>query len=108
MGATYKYIQDSHPLANESGYPYTGSDDTCYYDTSMGAGGISGFTFLTGGEEELMWAVANIGPIAVGFKGDLDSFYYYGSGIYNDQDCRGGLNHAVCLIGGFAVEGCEF
>lgn len=54
---------------------------------------------LHGNEELLKKAVAEIGPIAVGIRGDLDTFYNYNDGIFDDQNCYGDVNHAVCIVG---------
>lgn len=44
-------------------------------------------------------ALAEVGPMVVGVKADTHTFYGYSEGIYDDLECYGGVNHAVCLVG---------
>jgi hypothetical protein len=60
---------------------------------------MSNFAYVIGNEEYLKRALAFIGPLAVTMKGDLNSFYYYSTGIYDDPACVPSTNHAVCLVG---------
>lgn len=43
--------------------------------------------------------VYTIGPIAIAVNGSLFSFLNYKSGIYNDPQCVGDVNHAMLLVG---------
>ena len=65
----------------------------------MFSGTAKAYYYITGNEAYLKSALAAIGPLAVGIRGDLDSFLYYSSGIYDDLLCDATLNHAMCLVG---------
>lgn len=65
----------------------------------MFSGTAKAYYFITGNEAYLKSALAAIGPLAVGIRGDLDSFLYYSSGIYDDLLCDATINHAMCLVG---------
>ena len=54
---------------------------------------------MNGDENHLKSVLAAVGPLPVGMRGSLDSFYYYSSGIYDDPNCDGNLDHAVCIVG---------
>ena len=60
-----------------------------------------------GSEEALMDALANVGPMSVSIDASLDSFSFYRSGIYDDPNCKSGLDdldHTV-TAGGYGTEG---
>lgn len=100
MKASYEYTINNPGIANSTKYPYSGEQDQCNYNRSNLAEKAVNFEFIHGDEEFIKRALATIGPLAVAMKGDVNSFYYYGSGIYDDLACGSeGLNHAVCLVG---------
>ncbi|CAG9810755.1 unnamed protein product [Chironomus riparius] len=99
LGSSFKYIVRNPGVANETFYPYAGASQTCGYNPSMYSGTAKGYFYITGSENYLKSALAAIGPLAVGVRGDLDSFLYYGSGIYDDLMCSAIINHAMCLVG---------
>jgi hypothetical protein len=37
--------------------------------------------------------------MVVGVKADLYTFFGYSEGVYDDSQCYGAVNHAVCLVG---------
>jgi hypothetical protein len=86
-------------IANETLYPYVGANQICNYTSSMNSASIKAYYFVTGNETYLKSALAAIGPLAVGIRGDLDSYLYYNSGIYDDAQCDTTINHAMCLVG---------
>jgi cathepsin L len=106
MEAAMRYAQLNPGMANDTWYPNSGNDDACYYEPSMMAAKIRSYAFVRGSEELVRKALVAVGPLAVGMKGDLDSFYFYAGGIFDDVACVGPLNHAVCLVGE-CVMGCE-
>jgi len=101
IGISYKYVFLNPGIANQTSYPYAGNVNTCTYNSSMLAQKILSYTYVSGDENYLKSVLAAIGPIPVGMKGSLDSFYYYSSGIYDDPNCTGLIDHAVCIVGKF-------
>jgi len=49
-------------------------------------------------EEKLKRAIYIIGPISVTINVD-HSFFEYGGGLYDDNRCVSGTNHAVTVVG---------
>ena len=41
----------------------------------------------------------SVGPVVVGINASVFSFQSYKSGVYNDAQCVGDVNHAVLLVG---------
>jgi hypothetical protein len=99
VDATFRYVIQQRGVQDHESYPYEGSEDRCRYNGNFSVGKMSGFSKLTGNEEYLKRALAHVGPLAVGIKGDLLSFYDYFTGVYDDPECHGGPNHVVCLVG---------
>ncbi|CAG9812314.1 unnamed protein product [Chironomus riparius] len=99
IGISYKYVLANQGIANQTVYPYAGNVNTCAYNSSILAEKILAYTYVSGDENYLKSVLAAVGPIPVGMKGSLDSFYYYSSGIYDDPNCGGFIDHAVCLVG---------
>ena len=99
MASVYNYIRLNQGIANETTYPYMGTEKNCNYSPDIKDGNVFGYTFVRGDEEVVKRALANVGPLAIAMKSDLDSFYYYGGGIYSDAECTPNPNHAVCLVG---------
>lgn len=104
IGISYKYIFSNPGIANLTSYPYAGNVNTCTYNSSILAQKILSYTYVSGDENYLKSVLAAVGPIPVGMKGSLDSFYYYSSGIYDDPTCTGLIDHAVCIVGKFLKE----
>jgi len=90
-------------IANDTAYPYTGNIQSCQYDESLFSAKISSYEFVNGDEEYLKSVLAAVGPLPVGIRGSLNSFYYYSSGIYDDSACDEKLDHAACVVGKFLL-----
>ena len=43
-------------------------------------------------EDVLKKALASVGPIAIGFSGNRNSFMSYKSGIYEDSECESSID----------------
>lgn len=86
-------------IANDTAYPYTGNIQGCQYDESLFSAKISSYEFVNGDETYLKSVLAAVGPLPVGMRGSLNSFYYYSKGIYDDSACNEELDHAVCIVG---------
>ncbi|KAG5668595.1 hypothetical protein PVAND_016531 [Polypedilum vanderplanki] len=99
MEAAFKYAKFNPGLANGTTYPYYGIDNQCQYTPQMLSAEISAYTFVPKDENILKQALVDVGPLSIAIKADLNSIYYYTGGIYDDDNCRGTVNHAVCLVG---------
>uniref|UniRef100_A0A3Q2D014 Cathepsin L n=1 Tax=Cyprinodon variegatus TaxID=28743 RepID=A0A3Q2D014_CYPVA len=98
----FEYVYTNGGLNSEASYPYLAKDNPqCSYNESYNAITIDGYAYIpSGSEEDLMEAVATMGPISVAIDASRDSFQFYQSGIYYEEDCsKEELNHAVLLVG---------
>jgi len=101
MDNAYQYIQENHGIDTESSYPYEGRDDTCRYKKDESGAVDKGFVDIpSGSEEQLMHAVATIGPVSVAIDASKESYQFYASGVYYEPDCDSeSLDHAVLVVG---------
>ena len=64
---------------------------------------LESYTNVTMNDETaLMQAIAEKGPISVSIDASLQSFSYYGSGVFYDPECKNGVNdldHSVLAVG---------
>lgn len=60
---------------------------------------VSSYTYVSGDENYLKSVLAAVGPLPVGMKASVETFYYYSSGIYDDVLCTPIIDHAVVLVG---------
>jgi cathepsin L len=106
QGATaelaFDYVANSAGLYDEFQVPYTeyyGIESTCMLPSDTPRASISGYVKLEENNyEQLMYAVATIGPIAVSV--DASSWHSYSSGIFNGcNQTNPDINHAVVLVG---------
>merc|ERR1711937_391048 len=61
-------------IASESSYPYTARDGSCKssYTTAIPKGGVTGYKDVSN-ENDLLYAVSNVGPISVAIEADQSS-----------------------------------
>jgi len=104
----YNYIMQ-YGLASDDQYgPYKGIDGKCH-DNDIAhkqIPGLKGYHNVTG-MDDLLTAIANVGPISVGIE-VIESMVFYSNGIYKDADCKSGrefLNHAVLAVGFGDIQG---
>jgi cathepsin L len=92
-------FQANGGIDTEDSYPYEGRRGACRFSRSKVGGVASGFVSLPRlNEFKLMEAVATVGPVSVAVDASLQSFAYYGHGIYKDNRCsKTNLNHAVLV-----------
>lgn len=109
MHKTYDYIRDAGGIDDEDTYPYASIDtEPCVFDSSQEVANVQSYDRINESEDDLLNAVATIGPISVGVMVQ-DSFYNYGGGVYNDPSCtKDGINHAVLLVGYGNEDGQDF
>lgn len=99
MESTFAYIIGNHGIEAASTYPLFDVQYPCHFNSSFTAANMSSFGFIEGDEEHLKQALAAIGPLSIGISATVDSFFFYWNGIYDDETCDNGINHAVTLIG---------
>lgn len=106
QGATaelaFDYVANSAGLYDEFQVPYTeyyGVEAKCVLPSDTPRATISGYVKLEENNyEQLMYAVATVGPIAVSV--DASEWHSYSSGIFNGcNQSNPDINHAVVLVG---------
>lgn len=98
---SFLYIRDNKGIDSESSYAYLARQTSCHFLSSKVAATDTGFALLTrGSENELLKAVASIGPIAVSIQ-VVHSFQSYHSGVYYEPNCDPSepSGHAVLVVG---------
>lgn len=92
-------------LESEESYPYTGWDGDCQFSASKVVAKVSEYKVIDEGKEnDLLDAVANIGPVSVGM--DASDLSAYESGIYKCSSSR--LDHAVLAVGYGSENGVDY
>merc|ERR1712070_126692 len=92
-------MAEQQNIATESSYPYLARDSTCKtsFDTAIPTGGVTGYKDCLG-EDLLLDAVTNRGPISVAIEADQPSFQHYSSGVIT-SGCGTRLDHGVLAVG---------
>lgn len=85
----------------EDDYPYTGTDDSCQFDSSKAIGHFTRYIQVEeGNEDELAATCEEYGPCSIGIDASHASFQLYSSGIYDEHACMPKyVNHGVGLVG---------
>jgi len=99
MDSGFKYIHDNG-VALESQYPYTGTDDTCAYDSSTAVGTVKSFVDVSASysdPSQLKAALQN-GPVSVAIEADQLAFQGYTGGVIT-SGCGTKLDHGVLAVG---------
>ena len=101
--------------ASSYNYLYEGRNGLkCRYDDYKD--GMSGFKFtkpsaqyLSNSDEDVLYAVANnrIGVLSCAIQ-VADGFGSYSSGVYSSENCNGGVNHAVNIVGYGTLNGIPY
>jgi len=101
MDQAFQYIKANQGIDTEESYTYTAQDGKCKFNKATIGATCTGFTDLPSGDEDaLMQAIATIGPISVAIDASQDSFQFYSSGIYSDENCSSEeLDHGVTAVG---------
>jgi len=98
----FEYILYNNGLDTEASYPYTGEDGTCNFTKANVGATVSSVVNITAGvEDDILDAVANVGPVSICFD-VVDDFQNYGGGVYSSTECGtgpGDVNHAVLVVG---------
>ncbi|MCL4159696.1 UNVERIFIED_CONTAM: hypothetical protein GTU68_044837, partial [Idotea baltica] len=110
MDVCFTYIQDNKGIDTEQSYPYTAKVQDCHFSNdTIGAEDQGYVDIKSGSEDDLMKAVALIGPISVGIDASSSDFMSYKSGIYTSEDCSSDtLDHGVLVVGYGTDEGKDY
>jgi len=98
----FEYIYYNGGIDTEDSYPYQGEDGNCQYSPNNIGAKVSSIVNITQGDEnDILDAVANVGPVSICFD-VVDDFMNYDGGVYSSTDCGNGpndVNHAVLVVG---------
>merc|ERR1712100_955174 len=95
MDQAFEYIK-THPLANESDYPYSAQDGTCSY--TSGTGSVSAYTDVTPNSPDQLRAALNQQPVSVAIEADTYVFQLYSTGVITSSGCGQQLDHVLPLL----------
>ncbi|KAL4462565.1 hypothetical protein ABPG74_000395 [Tetrahymena malaccensis] len=98
----FEYIAYAGGIETNRDYPYKGKDGKCKFKPSKVAAKVkSSFNITFQDENELIYHLANNGPVSIAYQ-VTDDFENYESGIYSNPDCSTDpqeVNHAVLAVG---------
>ncbi|XP_071956241.1 procathepsin L-like [Antedon mediterranea] len=81
MDNGFKYIKANGGIASEANYPYNAENDMCKFDASMVAATVNGYIDVMSYSEDLLNAVAAVGPISASMDATHASFMLYHTDI---------------------------
>lgn len=103
MASAYLYAQGSGGVQSDDTYSYDNFDNTrvfpCRSNSSENVAYPTGYWRLRPNETALKDFVASAGCVAAAMSGNLDTFYFYSRGVYDDVNCVPGTQHAVLIVG---------
>ncbi|XP_064467522.1 procathepsin L-like [Ornithodoros turicata] len=105
----FDYVRVNGGIDTEASYPYQAVNTTCRYDAeNVGATVEGSVEVKPGSEEDLLHAVATVGPVSVAME-VLDTFFSYTGGIYQNRNCSSeNVNHAVLAVGYGTEDGNDY
>ncbi|RXG55064.1 Digestive cysteine proteinase 3 [Armadillidium vulgare] len=111
MTDAFDYIHKNGGIDTEESYPYMAEAGKCHFSNKTIGATDKGFVEIqTFNEDDLLKAVATVGPIAVAVQ-VTDNFEDYQDGIFYDADCSSynplKLNHGVLVVGYGTTDGGE-
>ena len=88
-------------LTTWSKYPYVGYEDQCRkFSVRQPVASVKSWGVISPNHENhIELALRFIGPVAVGVNGGDHTFLSYSGGIYDNENCRQGANHALLIVG---------
>jgi cathepsin L len=101
MDFAFTYIKRNDGLDTEQSYPYKAKDGMCHFrKPDVGATDTGYMDIKHGSEDDLMTAVATVGPISVAIDASKPTFRMYKRGVYVDHACSSRkLDHGVLAVG---------
>jgi len=104
MSSSFVFYE-TQDVAEEDSYPYTAREGSCQtsgFTTAIPAGGVTGYVPVDG-EDSLLDAVTNTGPVSVAIEADQYAFQLYSEGVLAASSCGPNLDHGVLAVG-FGVQ----
>lgn len=99
MYLAFEWYQ-SHGACFEEDYPYTARDGTCKDSScSSDSAPISDSVCYVNNDPSRIHSELEHGPLALGVAAGNQYFMYYKSGVLDNENCSGGLDHGVLLAG---------
>ncbi|CAG9833766.1 unnamed protein product [Diabrotica balteata] len=93
----YQFVKD-HGISSEADYPFVAKKGTCKKDIPKVITTLSGYKGIKQSENDLISALANIGPVAVAVS--TEHWIPYKGGVFNKTDCATEFTtHAVLAVG---------
>lgn len=101
MDQAFQYIKDNGGIDTEAAYPYDGEDESCHFTKKDVGATDKGFVDIkAGNEQDLMKAIATVGPVSVAIDAGHESFQFYAKGVYFEPACDPTtLDHGVLAVG---------
>ncbi|EDL93863.1 rCG24278 [Rattus norvegicus] len=100
MEFAFQYVKENRGLDTGESYAYEAQDGLCRYNPKYSAANVTGFVKVPLSEDDLMSAVASVGPVSVGIDSHHQSFRFYSGGMYYEPDCSSTeMDHAVLVVG---------
>lgn len=98
-----EFIKNQGGVDTDSSYPYEARDGQCRFNRNNIGAKVTGYKYTKENDEnDLMKAVASVGPVAVFIDASRQSFQSYNSGVYYDSACSSNgndLRHIVLVVG---------
>merc|ERR1712238_117363 len=105
----YEYLKYNGGMDFETSYSYTAKEGTCLAEkSSVGATVAEVYNITSGDEDDLVTAIAQVGPVSIAYQVS-DDFRFYQHGVYDSynattnstmcQNKNTDVNHAVVAMG---------
>merc|ERR1712238_570485 len=105
----YEYLKYNGGMDFETSYSYAAKEGTCLAEkSSVGATVAEVYNITSGDEDDLVTAIAQVGPVSIAYQVS-DDFRFYQHGVYDSynattnstmcQNKNTDVNHAVVAIG---------
>ncbi|CAG5125782.1 unnamed protein product [Candidula unifasciata] len=110
MDDAFNYIIHNKGIDTEKSYPYRAEDEKCKFKKADVGATIKSFKdIVSGNEDDLQKAVAEIGPVSVAIDASQDSFQSYAGGVYDEPACSTTeLDHGVLAVGYGVQDGKDY
>jgi len=101
MDNAFRYIKANGGIDTEESYPYEAKNLKCRFTKENVGATDTGFIDIKQGDEnDLMKALATVGPVSVAIDASHMSFQLYRSGVYDERKCSSEqLDHGVLAVG---------
>jgi len=94
------YIINNAGIDGSAAYPYRGVNENCNFRRRFVSATITGYYGVLSGSEVALQSATLLGPTAVTFDANHDSFRFYQSGVYFEPTCSATtMNHCSLVVG---------